>query len=105
MRCYSACGHRNKALRHYQECCKILKRELGISPLAETQALYRQINNMECRLSSDPELCDPLISAIPQASTGLEQVLVKLKAVLGDFEKMSQRLAEITRFLEKTTKT
>jgi DNA-binding SARP family transcriptional activator len=33
-------GHQGNAIRQYLECAKILKTELGVSPMAETRALY-----------------------------------------------------------------
>lgn len=43
MRCYSRMGRRNQALREYRECQEVLRRELGVSPMHETVALYEQI--------------------------------------------------------------
>ena len=40
---YLALGNRPLALRTYQQCHKILADELGLAPLPETQALYKQI--------------------------------------------------------------
>jgi LuxR family maltose regulon positive regulatory protein len=47
MRCYSRMGRRNQALREYQACQEVLKRELGVSPMRETVALYEQIAREE----------------------------------------------------------
>ncbi|MBI2958098.1 MAG: response regulator receiver protein, partial [Chloroflexi bacterium] len=44
MSCLWAAGRRDEALRQFQECRRILARELDIEPLAETQALYAKIN-------------------------------------------------------------
>ena len=33
-------GHQGNAIRQYQECARILESELGVSPMAETRALY-----------------------------------------------------------------
>jgi DNA-binding SARP family transcriptional activator len=43
MRCYSRIGRRNQALREFRECQEVLRRELGVSPMRETVALYEQI--------------------------------------------------------------
>jgi DNA-binding SARP family transcriptional activator len=48
MRCYAWSGQHGAALRQYRECVRILKQELGVSPVAETTRLYREI--MENRL-------------------------------------------------------
>src|SRR5207253_7913522 len=39
MRAYARAGRRGEALRQYKSCAEILKRELGVAPDAETQAL------------------------------------------------------------------
>jgi DNA-binding SARP family transcriptional activator len=43
MRLYTWAGKRNEALRQYHDCERILREELGVYPLEETQTLYRQI--------------------------------------------------------------
>jgi DNA-binding SARP family transcriptional activator len=43
MRCYLAQGQRRLAVRQYQLCVQMLRRELDVPPSAETQALYAQI--------------------------------------------------------------
>jgi len=43
MRLYWRTGRREAALRQYQECARILNRELGIAPAEETQRLAREI--------------------------------------------------------------
>jgi hypothetical protein len=43
MRCYALAGQRNAALRQYQDCARVLEKELGVAPLEETQRLYFEI--------------------------------------------------------------
>jgi DNA-binding SARP family transcriptional activator/tetratricopeptide (TPR) repeat protein len=43
MRAYAHAGRRAEALRQYHSCADVLKRELGVAPDAETQALARDI--------------------------------------------------------------
>jgi len=43
MQLYSLAGKRSAALRQYQECVRILEKELGVQPLEETNRLYRDI--------------------------------------------------------------
>jgi DNA-binding SARP family transcriptional activator/TolB-like protein len=43
IRAYARAGRRPEALRQYRACAEILKRELGVAPDAETQALANQI--------------------------------------------------------------
>jgi DNA-binding SARP family transcriptional activator len=44
---YAAQGRRNEALQHYQRCVRLLKEELGVQPLPETQALYSALQAPE----------------------------------------------------------
>jgi DNA-binding SARP family transcriptional activator len=50
MRLYLAQGRRQSALKQYQACRELLDRELGISPDAETEALYRQVQEQGATL-------------------------------------------------------
>ena len=43
MRLFMVTGQRALALRQYESCCRIIKTELGISPMEETEALRNQI--------------------------------------------------------------
>jgi DNA-binding SARP family transcriptional activator len=43
MRAYARAGRRGEALRQYKSCADTLKRELGVAPDAETQALANEI--------------------------------------------------------------
>ena len=43
MQLYALFGQRNAALRQYQECVRILDKELGVPPLEETSRLFREI--------------------------------------------------------------
>ena len=43
MQLYSMAGKRSAALRQYQECVRILEKELGVHPLEETTRLYQDI--------------------------------------------------------------
>ena len=43
MQAYAMSGQRSAALRQYQECVRVLKQELDVSPLPETTALYEAI--------------------------------------------------------------
>ena len=47
MRCYSRMGRRNQALREFKACQVVLQRELGVSPMRETVALYERIAREE----------------------------------------------------------
>src|SRR3989442_1697792 len=43
MQLYAQLGRRSAALRQYQVCVGVLRRELGVEPEAETKALYQEI--------------------------------------------------------------
>src|SRR5215831_11392847 len=43
MRAYARAGRRGEALRQYKNCAETLKRELGVAPDAETQALAHEL--------------------------------------------------------------
>jgi len=43
MECYNKAGRRAEALAQYYACRRVLKKELGLEPSAETQRLYEQI--------------------------------------------------------------
>lgn len=45
MQLYAQSGQRNAALRQYQECVRILDKELGVQPLEETSRLFREIKD------------------------------------------------------------
>lgn len=40
---YATIGDRNAAMRQFERCITILERELGVTPLPETQAVYRVV--------------------------------------------------------------
>jgi LuxR family maltose regulon positive regulatory protein len=45
MRCYYRQGDRAAAIRQYQTCARILREEMGVNPMPETEQLYQQITN------------------------------------------------------------
>ena len=47
MRAYAEAGRRGDALRHYDSCREILRRELDVSVSAETRALYQRLRNID----------------------------------------------------------
>ncbi len=50
MRCYYAKGSRAAALRQYDQCKELLRRELDVEPMLETRTLYAQILNEDLRV-------------------------------------------------------
>jgi predicted ATPase/DNA-binding SARP family transcriptional activator len=55
MQLYAHTGQRAAALRQYQLCVGILREELGVTPSAETTALYKQIRAGEQQGLNGPE--------------------------------------------------
>jgi LuxR family transcriptional regulator, maltose regulon positive regulatory protein len=47
MYCYTKLGQRNRALRWYEICCRIIRNELDITPDKKTNELYHRILNDE----------------------------------------------------------
>jgi len=43
MRCYFRLGDRAMAIRQYHLCADILREDLGVSPMQETEDLYLEI--------------------------------------------------------------
>jgi DNA-binding SARP family transcriptional activator/predicted ATPase len=54
IRLYAAAGERGAALAQYRDCVRILNRELGVPPLAETVTLYEQVNQGLSIATADP---------------------------------------------------
>jgi DNA-binding SARP family transcriptional activator len=77
MRIHSRAGDRGAALRQFHECERILDRELGVAPLAETVILARAIERGESEPSS------------PKASAGrsVEESVGDLHTRHGDYAK------------------
>ncbi|MGJ4932160.1 AfsR/SARP family transcriptional regulator [Bradyrhizobium sp. HKCCYLS2038] len=46
MRCYAQQGRRADALRQYDFCCNILRKQVGAAPESETETLQREIRRM-----------------------------------------------------------
>jgi DNA-binding SARP family transcriptional activator len=67
MQLYMANNQRNAALRQYQNCVQILKRELGISPESETTELYESIRSGD--LQSPPP--EPEEETVPSPKSNL----------------------------------
>src|SRR6516165_5598022 len=54
MRAYARAGRRGEALRQYKSCAETLKRELGVAPDAETQALAHEMARAGSAAEADP---------------------------------------------------
>ena len=45
MELYAALGNRARALRQFERCVMVLEREIGVSPLPETRAVYEAVRD------------------------------------------------------------
>lgn len=84
MQLYALSGRRSLALGQYQECLRSLKSELGVSPLEETTALYREIKRghlppqptfhegSTAETETSPAASAPEVSGVPLVGRGGE---------------------------------
>jgi DNA-binding SARP family transcriptional activator/TolB-like protein/Tfp pilus assembly protein PilF len=76
MRAYARAGRRGEALRQYKSCAETLKRELGVAPDGETQALANEITRSGAAREADaPNRMDDdqaatVLAAGPNQSSG-----------------------------------
>ncbi len=80
MALYAAAGNRAAALRQFEICITVLDRELGISPLPETRALYESIltGHTASRYIPPDRGPSPSLSDIRVPFTGREHALATL---------------------------
>jgi len=70
MELYACQGRHAAALKQYQVCCRILERELGMRPAAETTRLQRQIaEQRRAGTETAPESDDENVAAVGAAAT------------------------------------
>jgi DNA-binding SARP family transcriptional activator len=63
MRLYLASGQRAQALRQFEHCRELLRRELAIQPMRETMALYQAI--AQSAIGAAPAETPPLTALVP----------------------------------------
>jgi DNA-binding SARP family transcriptional activator/tetratricopeptide (TPR) repeat protein len=90
---YAATGDRSAALRQFEHCVAVLERELGVSPLPETQAAYRVVLAGETRffprnLVSGAPVTKPAWATLP----GLDVPLVGREEALRQLEQAYARV-------------
>jgi DNA-binding SARP family transcriptional activator len=96
MHLYLKSGQRTLALHQYTQCQDLLRHELGIAPLAETQRLYQQIVNISTidvavsaqalnrhvfQLSHELQL---LKSSLDETTRTLAQLVQSVNLIVGD---------------------
>jgi DNA-binding SARP family transcriptional activator len=96
MRLYLESGQRALAVRQYERCRETLAAELGISPMADTQALYAQIGS-----AASPH---QLQTSSVRESITLEQALRQLRLATKGFDEARERLQRATQLVERLTK-
>lgn len=104
MRYYVAKGQRTLALRQYQQCCRILKEELGIPPLEETQALFLQIRREGENRAGPSGLARIQETDTLAAGNPPEQNLRLLHQVMQSFEKIFDHIDQASKILEQLLK-
>ncbi len=63
---HASAGDRSAALRQYQECVRILDRELGVAPLDETRRAYEAVREGTITKPAPPSIPAPVSSKPPE---------------------------------------
>lgn len=84
MRLYAENGQRALAIRQFEQCRQVLAAEMGIPPMPETDALYRQIVS-----DGDPR---PTPLALGGESAALSQALQQLQTAKQEFTQAQRQL-------------
>ena len=66
MRLYARDGRRGAALRQYQTCLSVLKRDLGAEPEAETKQIYHELLRQRSTGAGVHEFAPIPIRALPR---------------------------------------
>jgi len=78
-------GRQVDAIRQYNSCVEILRRELDVGPSAETQALIAEIRQDRTGESMPPQHFEPATALFPRPSSGPPWVAVlPFRAISGD---------------------
>jgi DNA-binding SARP family transcriptional activator/tetratricopeptide (TPR) repeat protein len=96
MELYALSGDRSAALRHYERCVVILERELGVGPMAETQAVHQAV--LQGRPATAP-VAAPVWDTLPSLDTamvGRDQPLAVLKEAFAQASRGGARFVLIT---------
>ncbi|MBE2220292.1 MAG: hypothetical protein IAF02_02070 [Anaerolineae bacterium] len=87
---YMENGQRGLAIHQYEMCRQILKRELGIEPMAETKQLYQQLMEQE----------RPFLPPSPTTPTpSIDKLLMQLKNAMTDLENAQNQIKHIQQTL------
>jgi DNA-binding SARP family transcriptional activator len=77
MRLYALSGRRSRALSQYQELREVLARELDVEPLAETEALYREMRAGTVAIPAAPLPVDPVGPVVPLVGRNREMARLR----------------------------
>lgn len=91
MRVYAANGQRPLALQQYDKCCEVLDAELGISPMKETQDLFRRLVHADVS-SAEARLPPPRPHANAEAWRELRDALKFFEETEAQMRSTIQRL-------------
>lgn len=94
MQLYAESGQRALAIRQYESCCELLDEELGILPMDETQALYRQMTRGTDHARA--------MSSNTQGRLNPQHVLTQLRSTLRNLEKAHAQLRQALRLIEQS---
>lgn len=83
---YALSGERGAALRQFEDCTAVLERELGVSPLPETRAVYQAV--LEGRALPRPH---PVTGSQWATLPGLDVPLVGRDRAMGELERVYRR--------------
>lgn len=100
MRLYYLAGDRTAALRQYDRCVKVLRRELAVSPAARTVALYEQIR--EERFAGSARSPTPGIVTCASETPPCPQVLDHLKQLHTTLADVQRQLQHAIQAVERT---
>ncbi len=100
MRAHCQLGQRNAALEQYHACRQIIQQELGVEPMPETVALFRDIQQGRIEIGSpQPESAPPNISPTPTGHHPLDAAIPP--RLVGRTPDMAQLSDKWTRVLQK----
>ena len=97
MRLHVQLGRRPSALRQYQLCVGILRRELGVEPEATTQQLYREIlRQRPAHPWTDVESAAPAPATPADAPAGPDETLPRELPLIGREAELAELRAALT---------
>jgi len=93
MRLYARQGRRSAALKQYQVCVGVLRRELGAEPEPETRRLYQDTLQQRVSKSAEPEARLSRIEPRPRQAAPVDEV--PLIGREGELEQLRRALDEV----------